>query len=176
MAIRSRYHHEVFVGRVPEDGQADARRVTAQMEQHGWSFDRWYYAEGDEAALYTDDPEMCVLVLWLRWSGEQQDQEALRDDPTPKNPNAFGGWNAGTRQYQPHERDHRAVEARMEKMDAHLKHLTGRLEDLSRGHAKLREYIASHPALRDVALPEFTRGVTGEHAEVSPAPRDWAER
>jgi hypothetical protein len=81
MARRNRKHEEVFPlefaetqTEAREQAMQEARDYVAANSNGGWGFDCWFW-EGDN------------LVVWLKWEGEQQSQEALRDS-------APAGWTA----------------------------------------------------------------------------------
>lgn len=151
MAVRERYHKEVFVGE-EDQSQTDARSLVDRMATNGWTFDRWYWDPEAQESGEFGGKEWPVLVVWLRWSGEQQDQDILRDEPQ------VGGWNEGTRQLPALHPDFAALVDRVLYLEAQFK--------------KYGEWITKISAKLDMAEP--LKVITGEVEPVSPGPRVWS--
>jgi hypothetical protein len=151
MAVRERFHREIFAGGTEESLMAEARAVQERMSGNGWEFSRWYWDSEEEARKLDTDT---VLVLWLRWVGEQQSQEPMRDEARQ-----VGGWNTGTRALPVHEMER---ERRMAELEAGYKVLVDRVQLLER-------YTLA-------AQPKDATVITGELSPVSPGPREWTSQ
>lgn len=151
MGVRERFHREIFAGLTEDEMMDDARAVAARYEPAGWVFDAWWWDRGDDAKQFNVDT---VLVMQLRWSGEQQSQEALDETKTER---VRGGWNEGTRTIPVHDVDR---ERRLAEAEADIK--------------KLREQVAGLLAWQASLSPVTI--ITGELAPVSPGPKPWEGR
>jgi hypothetical protein len=147
MATRERYHREIFAGGTEEELMEEARKVAARLTSAGWDFDSWWWDSGEYAREFKADT---VLVMMMRWVGEQQSQESLDE-------RARGGWNEGTRALPIHEVDR---ERRIAELEADV--------------VKLRSQVAGLLAWQASLSPVTV--ITGELAPVSPGPRPWEAR
>jgi hypothetical protein len=148
MSERERFHREIFAGGDEEGMMAEARALVAAWEPIGWKFDSWWWDSAEDAAAFGAET---VLVLRVKWVGEQQSQEPLRDEKTE---HVQGGWNTGTRALPIHEVER---ERRMAEMESDL--------------AKLRAEVGSLLAWQRSLTPVTV--ITGELAPVSPGPKPW---
>lgn len=145
MAVRERFHREVFIGEWENDVIQLARDSAERLASSGWEYHNWFWSDKEE-----DFPGERVLVLWLKWSGPQQDQEALLDEkPT--------SWATSTTALPTVDVER---ERRLAGVESDVKRLMERFDRLEQ-------------QLRIVAPATV---ITGEFEPVSPGPREWAGR